>query len=92
MDLDAGTAGASSTAAAAPRVELPDLPPELSGLRIAHVSDIHIGNGYDPAQTARLVDQINGLGAVATSPVSTFRKPAADRFTTTATLPQPTTP
>jgi predicted MPP superfamily phosphohydrolase len=45
------------------RVELPDLPAALSGLRIAHVSDIHIGNGYDPAQTARLVEQINGLGA-----------------------------
>jgi predicted MPP superfamily phosphohydrolase len=45
------------------RVELPDLPPSLSGLRIAHVSDIHIGNGYDPEQTARLVEHVNALGA-----------------------------
>jgi hypothetical protein len=45
------------------RIELPDFPPALSGLRIAHVSDIHIGNGYDPVQTARLVEHINGIGA-----------------------------
>lgn len=42
---------------------LPELPTSLSGLRIAHVSDVHIGNGYDPARAARLVRLINGLGA-----------------------------
>jgi len=45
------------------RVVIPDLPPGLTGLRIAHVSDIHIGNGYDAEQTARLVEHINALDA-----------------------------
>ena len=44
-------------------IAIPALPKALTGTRIAHVSDIHIGNGYDAAQTARLVDQINDLGA-----------------------------
>jgi uncharacterized protein len=44
-------------------IAIPGLPTALVGTRIAHVSDIHIGNGYDAAQTARLVDHINGLGA-----------------------------
>jgi predicted MPP superfamily phosphohydrolase len=45
------------------RVTIPALPSALSGLRIAHISDIHIGNGYDPEQIARLVAHVNALDA-----------------------------
>jgi len=45
------------------RVPIPALPSALSGLRIAHVSDIHIGNGYDPEQLAKLVAHVNALEA-----------------------------
>jgi len=45
------------------RVGLADLPPGLVGLRIAHVSDVHVGNGYTPARLAELVEHINGLEA-----------------------------
>lgn len=45
------------------RVGIPNLPASLSGLRIAHVSDIHIGNGYEPDQTEKLVEHINSINA-----------------------------
>ena len=45
------------------RVDVPvaNLPPELDGLRIAQLSDIHIGNYMPPAEIARAVDMANEL-------------------------------
>ena len=45
------------------RVDVPiaDLPPELDGLRIAQLSDIHIGDYMPPAEIARAVDMANDL-------------------------------
>jgi hypothetical protein len=45
------------------RVDVPiaNLPPELDGLRIAQLSDIHIGDYMPPAEVARAVDMANDL-------------------------------
>ncbi len=45
------------------RVDVPvaNLPPELDGLRIAQLSDIHIGDYMPPHEIARAVDMANGL-------------------------------
>lgn len=45
------------------RVDVPvaNLPPELDGLRIAQLSDIHIGNYMTPDEIARAVDMANEL-------------------------------
>jgi hypothetical protein len=45
------------------RVDVPiaSLPPELDGLRIAQLSDIHIGDYMPPAEIARAVDMANDL-------------------------------
>lgn len=45
------------------RVNVPitNLPPELDGLRIAQLSDIHIGDYMPPAEIARAVDMANDL-------------------------------
>ncbi len=45
------------------RVDVPitNLPPELDGLRIAQLSDIHIGEYMPPAEIARAVDMANEL-------------------------------
>ncbi|MFY9561773.1 MAG: metallophosphoesterase [Terriglobales bacterium] len=45
------------------RVDVPvgNLPPELDGLRIAQLSDIHIGNYMPPAEIARAVAMANDL-------------------------------
>lgn len=47
------------------RVDVPiaNLPPELDGLRIAQLSDIHIGDYMPPAEIARAVDLANDLCA-----------------------------
>jgi len=45
------------------RVEIDGLPAALAGLRIAHLSDLHIGNGTEGERLARLVDRTNALGA-----------------------------
>ncbi|MDG4763103.1 metallophosphoesterase [Solwaraspora sp. WMMD406] len=45
------------------QVPLARLPRSLDGLRIATVSDIHIGPLTGPAHTARIVELINGLNA-----------------------------
>jgi predicted MPP superfamily phosphohydrolase len=42
---------------------LPDLPPALEGLRIAHVSDVHAGIHMPGEKMQALVAQINALGA-----------------------------
>lgn len=43
------------------RVALPGLAPALAGLRIAHLSDLHIGNGLEGARLAGLVASVNAL-------------------------------
>jgi hypothetical protein len=45
------------------RVDVPvaNLPPELDGLRIAQLSDIHISDYMPPHEIARAVDMANGL-------------------------------
>lgn len=45
------------------RVDVPiaNLPPELDGLRIAQLSDIHIGDYMPPVEIARAVDMANDL-------------------------------
>ncbi len=43
------------------RVPLPGLDPALTGLRIAHLSDLHIGNGLEDVRLARLVAAVNDL-------------------------------
>jgi uncharacterized protein len=45
------------------RVDVPvaNLPPELDGLRIAQLSDIHIGDYMPPLEIARAVDMANAL-------------------------------
>jgi uncharacterized protein len=45
------------------RVDVPvaNLPPELEGLRIAQLSDIHIGDYMPPREIARAVDMANSL-------------------------------
>ena len=42
-------------------VPIANLPPELDGLRIAQLSDIHIGDYMPPAEIARAVDMANEL-------------------------------
>jgi hypothetical protein len=46
------------------RVDVPiaNLPPELEGLRIAQLSDIHIGDYMPPHEIARAVEMANRLG------------------------------
>jgi predicted MPP superfamily phosphohydrolase len=45
------------------RVEIDGLPAALAGLRVAHLSDLHIGNGMEGARLERLVDRTNALRA-----------------------------
>jgi predicted MPP superfamily phosphohydrolase len=44
-------------------VGIPGLPAPLTGLRIAHLSDLHIGNGTEGARLAGIVERANALGA-----------------------------
>lgn len=44
-------------------VEIPGLDPALDGFRIAHVSDLHIGNALDGARLRRLVARTNAACA-----------------------------
>jgi predicted MPP superfamily phosphohydrolase len=43
------------------RVELRGLDPALRGLRVAHLSYLHIGNGLEGARLERVVATVNGL-------------------------------
>ncbi len=45
------------------RVEIAGLDTALRGRRIAHLSDLHIGNGLDGRRLAALVERVNALGA-----------------------------
>jgi len=44
-------------------VRVPGLAPELAGLRIAQISDLHIGNHLDGESLSRRVDEVNAAGA-----------------------------
>lgn len=44
-------------------VPVAGLSPSLRGLRIAHVSDLHVGNGMERERLARLVADVNALEA-----------------------------
>ncbi len=46
-----------------PRIEIAGLAPALRGLRVAHLSDLHIGNGLEGRRLETLVERVNGLGA-----------------------------
>jgi len=41
-------------------IELPAWPRELDGLRVVHLSDIHVGGAMDAARLARVVELANG--------------------------------
>ena len=43
------------------RVGIPGLAPELSGLRIVQISDLHIGNGLEASRLDGMVDRVNAL-------------------------------
>jgi uncharacterized protein len=45
------------------RIALPRLAPELRGLRIVQLSDLHIGNGLEGGRLERLVEEVNALEA-----------------------------
>ena len=47
------------------RIDLPvrDLPPQLAGLRIAHISDLHIGRQLRAPRLRQFVDRVNELEA-----------------------------
>jgi predicted MPP superfamily phosphohydrolase len=53
------TGGQARVARTHLRVELPGLDPALDGLRIVHVSDLHIGNRLEGARLARMVERVN---------------------------------
>jgi predicted MPP superfamily phosphohydrolase len=57
------TAGQARVARTQLRMPLPGLAPELSGLRIAQISDLHIGNGLEGARLAHMVERINASDA-----------------------------
>jgi predicted MPP superfamily phosphohydrolase len=42
-------------------IALPDLPPALDGLRITHLSDLHVGDLIRPEKLAAVVDAANGM-------------------------------
>ena len=44
-------------------VDLPGLPVALRGLRIVHLSDLHIGNGMEEDRLDALVARVNAMGA-----------------------------
>lgn len=43
------------------RVAVPGLPRELDGLRLVHVSDLHVGNGLEGERLSDLVRRVNAL-------------------------------
>ncbi len=45
------------------QVRVAGLPAKLEGLRIAHVSDLHVGRYTRPGMLPRIVDAVNGLDA-----------------------------
>lgn len=57
----AGWAGRVSLEVTERRLEVPGLPPALEGLRIAHLSDLHIGNGLHGEALSALVERVVAL-------------------------------
>jgi predicted MPP superfamily phosphohydrolase len=55
------TGGQARVARPRLRVALPGLHPDLDGLRMAHLTDLHIGNGMEGRMLARMVDRANAL-------------------------------
>jgi hypothetical protein len=53
--------GARALAVTRVRVALPGLPAPLAGLRIVHLSDLHIGDYLDPRELTRHVERVNAL-------------------------------
>lgn len=45
------------------KVPYPDLPPELEGIRIAQISDIHVGPTIKRGYLQRIVERVNALNA-----------------------------
>jgi predicted MPP superfamily phosphohydrolase len=45
------------------RLNVPQLPAKLDGMRIAHFSDLHVGRYTRPGQIPAMVDAVNRLGA-----------------------------
>jgi predicted MPP superfamily phosphohydrolase len=43
------------------KIEIPELPPELEGLRIVQLSDLHLGTGPDLPEIRRIIDRTLGL-------------------------------
>jgi predicted MPP superfamily phosphohydrolase len=57
----AAWAGRVSLEVSERRLALPGLAPALAGLRIAHLSDLHVGNGLDGAALSALVERVCAL-------------------------------
>jgi predicted MPP superfamily phosphohydrolase len=53
--------GQTAVARTRVRVAIPGLDPELDGLRVVQISDLHIGNGLEGERLARLVERTNAL-------------------------------
>jgi predicted MPP superfamily phosphohydrolase len=53
--------GASRVVGTRLRARVPGLAPELAGLRIVQISDLHIGNHLDGARLSRWVERVNAL-------------------------------
>jgi len=57
------TGGQSRVARTRLRVKIEGLHPDLEGLRIAQISDLHIGNGLEGELLSRMVERVNAEGA-----------------------------
>ncbi len=57
------TAGQTQLAVTVHRLRLRNAPPSWHGLRIAQISDIHVGRNLDRAQLERFVERVNEVGA-----------------------------
>jgi predicted MPP superfamily phosphohydrolase len=55
------TAGQARVVRTQLRIPLPGLAPELSGLCIVQISDLHIGNGLEGSRLARMVERTNAI-------------------------------
>lgn len=61
--LSGFTGGRRTTRVHPVTVRIKGLPDAADGLRIAHLSDLHIGNGVEGKRLDRIVSQTNALGA-----------------------------
>ena len=57
------TGGQSRVERTRVQVEVPGLAPEHAGLRIAQISDLHIGNHLEGERLSRRIEQVNAVGA-----------------------------